>query len=94
MAINRTLVAVICIEDPIKTNVKQTLDDLRANGIDKIVMMTGDSERTAKAVAEKLGIDEYYAEVMPEDKAMFIKKMQTDGNSVIMVGDGIMIHRH
>lgn len=74
MAINRTLVAVICIEDPIKTNVKQTLDDLRTNGIDKIVMMTGDSERTAKAVAEKLGIDEYYAEVMPEDKAMFIKK--------------------
>ena len=89
MAINRTLVAVICIEDPIKENVKQTLDDLRANGIDKIVMMTGDSERTAKAVAEKLGIDEYHAEVMPEDKAMFIEKMQTDGNSVIMVGDGI-----
>ena len=89
MAINRTLVAVICIEDPIKDNVKQTLEDLRANGIDKIVMMTGDSERTAKAVAEKLGIDEYYAEVMPEDKAMFIEKIQTDGNSVIMVGDGI-----
>lgn len=89
MAINRTLVAVICIEDPIKDNVKQTLDDLRTNGIDKIVMMTGDSERTAKAVAEKLGIDEYYAEVMPEDKAMFIEKMQTDGNSVIMVGDGV-----
>ena len=89
MAINRTLVAMICIEDPIKDNVKQTLDDLRTNGIDKIVMMTGDSERTAKAVAEKLGIDEYYAEVMPEDKAMFIEKMQTDGNSVIMVGDGI-----
>lgn len=89
MAINRTLVAVICIEDPIKDNVKQTLDDLRKNGIDKIVMMTGDSERTAKAVAEKLGIDEYHAEVMPEDKAMFIEKMQADGNSVIMVGDGI-----
>ena len=89
MAINRKLVAVICIEDPIKDHVKQTLDDLRTNGIDKIVMMTGDSERTAKAVAEKLGIDEYYAEVMPEDKAMFIEKMQTDGNSVIMVGDGI-----
>ena len=89
MAINRTLVAVICIEDPIKDNIKQTLDDLRTTGIDKIVMMTGDSERTAKAVAEKLGIDEYYAEVMPEDKAMFIEKMQTDGNSVIMVGDGI-----
>ena len=89
MAINRKLVAVICIEDPIKDHVKQTLDDLRTNGIDKIVMMTGDSERTAKDVAEKLGIDEYYAEVMPEDKAMFIEKMQTDGNSVIMVGDGI-----
>lgn len=89
MAINCKLVAVICIEDPIKDNVKQTLDDLRANGIGKIVMMTGDSERTAKAVAEKLGIDEYHAEVMPEDKAMFIEKMQTDGNSVIMVGDGI-----
>jgi heavy metal translocating P-type ATPase len=89
MAINRELVAVICIEDPIKDNVKQTLDNLRKCGIDKIVMMTGDSERTARAVAEKLGIDEYYAEVMPEDKAMFIEKMQTDGNSVIMVGDGI-----
>lgn len=89
MAINRKLVAVICIEDPIKDNVKQTLDDLRANGIGKIVMMTGDSERTAKAVAEKLGIDEYHAEVMPEDKAMFIEKMQADGNSVIMVGDGV-----
>lgn len=89
MAINRKLVAVICIEDPIKANVKQTLDNLRKYGIDKIVMMTGDSERTAGAVAEKLGIDEYYAEVMPEDKAMFIEKMQTDGNSVIMVGDGI-----
>lgn len=89
MAINRTLVAVICIEDPIKDNVKQTLDNLRTNGIDKIVMMTGDSERTAKAVAEKLGIDEYHAEVMPEDKAMFIEKMQADGNSVIMVGDGV-----
>lgn len=89
MAINRKLVAVICIEDPIKANVKQTLDNLRKCGIDKIVMMTGDSERTARAVAEKLRIDEYYAEVMPEDKAMFIEKMQTDGNSVIMVGDGI-----
>ena len=89
MAINRKLVAVICIEDPIKANVNQTLDNLRKCGIDKIVMMTGDSERTAGAVAEKLGIDEYYAEVMPEDKAMFIEKMQTDGNSVIMVGDGI-----
>lgn len=89
MAINRELAAVICIEDPIKDNVKQTLEKLHNNGIDKIVMMTGDSERTAKAVAQKLGIDEYYAEVMPDDKAKFIKDMHKLGNKVIMVGDGI-----
>lgn len=89
MAINRELAAVICIEDPIKDNVKQTLEKLHNNGIDKIVMMTGDSERTAKAVAQKLGIDEYYAEVMPDDKAKFIKNMHKLGNKVIMVGDGI-----
>lgn len=89
MAINRELAAVICIEDPIKDTVKQTLEKLHNNGIDKIVMMTGDSERTAKAVAQKLGIDEYYAEVMPDDKAKFIKNMHKLGNKVIMVGDGI-----
>ncbi len=89
MAINKQLVAVICIEDPIKDNVQNTLNDLRKNGIEKIVMMTGDSERTTKAVANELGIDEYYAEVMPEDKAEFIKRMHKEGNSVIMVGDGI-----
>lgn len=89
MAVDKKIVAVICIEDPIKSNAKQALDNLRANGIDKIVMMTGDSERTAKAVAAKLGIDEYYSEVMPDDKANFIAKMQKLGNKVIMVGDGI-----
>ena len=89
MAIDKTLAAVICIEDPIKDNVKESLVELRKNGIEKIVMMTGDSERTAKAVAAQLGIDEYYSEVMPDDKAEFIKKMHADGNSVIMVGDGI-----
>ena len=89
MAIDKTLAAVICIEDPIKDNVKESLVELRKNGIEKIVMMTGDSERTAKAVASQLGIDEYYSEVMPDDKAEFIKKMHADGNSVIMVGDGI-----
>ena len=89
MAINKELAAVICIEDPIKENVKQTLEKLHKNGIEKIVMMTGDSERTAKAVANKLGIDEYYAEVMPDDKAKFIKDMHKLGNKVIMVGDGI-----
>lgn len=89
MAIDKTLAAVICIEDPIKDNVKESLVELRKHGIEKIVMMTGDSERTAKAVASQLGIDEYYSEVMPDDKAEFIKKMHADGNSVIMVGDGI-----
>ncbi len=89
MAIDKTLAAVICIEDPIKDNVKESLVELRKHGIEKIVMMTGDSERTAKAVAAQLGIDEYYSEVMPDDKAEFIKKMHADGNSVIMVGDGI-----
>lgn len=89
MAIDKTLAAVICIEDPIKDNVKESLVELRQNGIEKIVMMTGDSERTAKAVAAQLCIDEYYSEVMPDDKAEFVKKMHADGNSVIMVGDGI-----
>lgn len=89
MSINRKLAAVICIEDPIKANAKEALCNLRKVGIDKIVMMTGDSERTAKAVAEKLGIDEYYSEVMPDDKASYIEKMQRLGNKVIMVGDGI-----
>ncbi len=89
MAINQKLVAVICIEDPIKDNIQETLNDLRKTGIEKIVMMTGDSERTAKAVAQKLGIDEYYSEVMPEDKAKYIEEMQKCGNNVIMVGDGI-----
>lgn len=89
MAVNGKLVAVICIEDPIKDNVKETLENLRGVGIEKIVMMTGDSERTAKAVAGKLGIDEYYAEVMPDDKSRYIEEMQKRGYGVIMVGDGI-----
>lgn len=89
MAVNGQLVAIICIEDPIKDNVKETLENLRGVGIEKIVMMTGDSERTARAVAGKLGIDEYYAEVMPDDKSRYIEEMQKRGYSVIMVGDGI-----
>ena len=89
LAIEGKLAAVICVEDPLREEAADAVRELKEAGITKVVMMTGDSERTAKAVAEKLGIDEYHAEVMPEDKAMFIEKMQTDGNSVIMVGDGI-----
>lgn len=74
MAINRTLVAVICIEDPIKDNVKQTLDDLRANGIDKIVMMTGDSERTAKAVAENWESMNTMQKLCPRTKQCLLKE--------------------
>ena len=88
MAISGKLAAVICIEDPIKENVADAIKALHALGL-KIVMMTGDSERTAKAVAEKIGIDEFYAEVMPEDKAAFVDKEHAAGRKVIMIGDGI-----
>lgn len=89
MAIDGVLVAVICIEDPIKEDVANVLDALRKNSISNIVMMTGDSEKTAKSVAEKLKIEQYYSEVMPEHKAQFIKREREKGHCVIMVGDGI-----
>lgn len=89
MAVDGMLVCVILIEDPIKNDVRSALSSLKKLGIKHIVMMTGDSERTAKSVAEKLGIDEYYSEVMPADKANYIEKAQKEGRHVIMVGDGI-----
>ena len=84
-----TLGAVICIEDPVKKGVSEVITALRKRGFDRIVMMTGDSEKTAAYVAEKTGVDEYIAEVLPEDKAGFVRKARESGHMVVMVGDGI-----
>ncbi|MDD3402911.1 MAG: heavy metal translocating P-type ATPase [Hespellia sp.] len=89
LAIDGTLAAVICIEDPIRVEAEAVIHSLRLSGISKIVMMTGDSERTARAVAAKVGVDEYYSEVLPEDKAGFVEKEKALGRSVIMIGDGM-----
>ena len=89
MAIEGKLAAVICIEDPLRTEATQVVKELRKAGFQKIVMMTGDSDRTARAIAQKVGVDEYYSEVLPEDKASFVEKEKADGRTVIMIGDGI-----
>ncbi len=89
MAIDGVLAAVICIEDPIRPEAPDVIRALRAAGFRKIVMMTGDSERTAAAIAAKIGVDEYHAEVLPEDKASFVRREQARGGVVVMVGDGI-----
>ena len=89
LAIERKLVAVICIEDPLREEAEEMIRDLKAAGISKVVMMTGDSERTAAAIAKRVGVDEYYAEVLPEDKANFVEKEKAEGRKVIMIGDGI-----
>ena len=89
LAIDGRLAALICIEDPLREEAKASVEALRAAGISKIVMMTGDSERTAAAIARRVGVDEYYSEVLPEDKAKFNEKEKEAGRKVIMVGDGI-----
>lgn len=89
MAIGGQLAAVIYISDPIREEASAVINTLRMVGIDKVVMMTGDSERTAAAIAKQVGVDEYYVEVLPEDKAAFIEKEHAAGRKVIMVGDGI-----
>ena len=89
MGIDKKLAAVICVEDPLRPEASDALKALKAAGIEKIVMMTGDSERTACAIAEKVGVDEYFAEVLPEDKAKFVQAEKETGRKVIMIGDGI-----
>ena len=89
LAIGGTLAAVICIKDPVRDESKQVIADLHALGIKKIVMMTGDSKRNAQRVADELGIDEVHAEVLPEDKAAYVKQAKAEGYTVMMVGDGI-----
>ena len=89
LAIEKELVAVICIEDPLREEAADMIRALRAQGIQKTVMMTGDSEKTAAAVARRVGVDEYYAEVLPEEKAGFVEREKALGHKVIMIGDGI-----
>ena len=89
MGCDDQLVGVICIEDPLRPEARDALKALKTAGIEKIVMMTGDSERTARAIAEKVGVDEYYAEVLPEDKARYVEAEKAAGRKVMMVGDGI-----
>ena len=89
MAIDGQLAAVICIEDPLREEAADVIRQLRSLGLTKLVMMTGDSDRTARTIAAKLGVDEYYSEVLPEDKASFVEKEKAQGRNVIMIGDGI-----
>ena len=89
LAIEKQLVAVICIEDPLREEAVEMVRDLKKAGIRKVVMMTGDSERTAAAIAKRVGLDDYYAEVLPEHKANFVEKEKSEGRKVIMIGDGI-----
>ena len=89
LAIDGALAAVICIQDPLREEARDVIASLKEAGISKVVMMTGDSERTAKAIAAKAGVDEYYSEVLPEDKASFVEKEKNAGRKVIMIGDGI-----
>ena len=89
LAIEKQLVAVICIEDPLREEATEMVRDLKKAGIRKVIMMTGDSERTAAAIAKRVGVDEYYSEVLPEDKASFVEKEKELGHKVIMIGDGI-----
>ncbi len=89
LAIERRLAAVICIEDPLREEAAEVVESLRRAGFHKLVMMTGDSERTAASIAARAGVDEYYSEVLPEDKAEFVKREKAAGRKVVMVGDGI-----
>ena len=89
LAIDGVLAAVICIEDPLREESASVVRALKEAGFQKVVMMTGDNERTAAFIARKAGVDEYYSEVLPEDKAMFIEKEKSKGKKVLMVGDGI-----
>ena len=89
LGIGGEIAAVICIEDPLRDESKTVIDALHGMGLSRIVMMTGDNERTAKSVAEKVGVDSYYSEVLPEDKAAFIRAEHEAGRHVIMIGDGV-----
>lgn len=89
LAISGRLAAVLCIKDPVREEAKQVVKELHELGIKKVVMMTGDSKRNAERVAREIGIDEVHAEVLPGDKAAYVKKAKEEGYTVMMVGDGI-----
>ena len=89
MAIAGRLAAIIEIADPLRKEAKDVLKKLKALGIKKTVMMTGDNQYTAEAIAKEVGVDKYYAEVLPEDKASYVEKEKAKGRTVIMIGDGI-----
>ena len=89
LGIEGELAAVICIEDPLRPEAPEVIKALRKAGFTQIVMMTGDSDRTAKAIAARVGVDKYYSEVLPEDKAKFVEEARAQGRKVLMVGDGI-----
>ena len=89
LAIDGVLSAVICISDPVKETAGETIRRLKGAGFENVIMMTGDSERTAHAIAAQTGINEYYAEVLPEEKSSLILKKQKEGHTVVMVGDGV-----
>ncbi len=89
MAASGQLVGVICISDPLRPEASAVLNSLRALGIKNTVMMTGDSERTAAAIAKQVGVDHFFAEVLPEDKANFVQQAKAEGHTVVMIGDGI-----
>lgn len=89
LAIEHELAAVVCIEDPLRKEAADVVRALKATGLEKVVMMTGDSEKTAASVARRVGVDAYYSEVLPEDKAKFVEQERASGRTVIMIGDGI-----
>ena len=89
LAIEGELAAVICIEDPLREEAADAIRALKESGISKVVMMTGDSDRTARAIAGRVGVDQYFSEVLPEDKARFVEQEKAAGRKVIMVGDGV-----
>ena len=89
LGIEGELAAVICIEDPLRPEAPEVITALRQAGFTQIVMMTGDSDHTAKAIEAKVGVDKYYSEVLPEDKAKFVEEAKAQGRKVLMVGDGI-----
>lgn len=89
LAIGGKLAGVICVADPLREEASAVLNSLRKLGISKAVMMTGDNERTAAVIAKEVGVDEYFAEVLPEDKARFVEQEKAAGRTVVMIGDGI-----